>query len=258
MIAITVDDEKAMLTELTEAVKASNDISSVIEFSTCSSALEWMEKNKADIAFLDIAMRGMGGLVLAEKIQELQPDCKIVFCTGYPNFALEAFRIHVSGYLLKPITAEDVQREIDHIGKNRKSENLLTIQCFGDFEVFHNGQPLCFHRTKTKELLAYLVDRNGAGVAARQICARLWPEQDDDSRQRNYLYQLLNDLNYSLEAVGAKQVLIKGTEGYAIDVQRVDCDYYNFLKTGFPKFFGEYMSQYSWAEVTCSLLMHKK
>ena len=81
MIAITVDDERPMLNALTEIVKASPDIDEVYDFSACSAALEWIGENNADVAFLDINMRGMGGLALAEKIIEYHPDCKIVFCT---------------------------------------------------------------------------------------------------------------------------------------------------------------------------------
>ena len=104
MIAITVDDERPMLNALTEIVKASPDIDEVYDFSACSAALEWIESNSADVAFLDINMRGMGGLALAEKITEIQTDCKIVFCTGYEEYALDAIQLRCSGYLMKPIT----------------------------------------------------------------------------------------------------------------------------------------------------------
>ena len=77
-------------------------------------------------------MRGMGGLALAEKIIELRPNCKIVFCTGYEEYALPAFKLHASGYLMKPISAEDVQVEIDNIKGVRQREKLLTISCFGN------------------------------------------------------------------------------------------------------------------------------
>ena len=107
MIAITVDDERPMLTALTKSVLASPDITSVEEFSTCSAALEWSRNHPVDIAFLDISMRGMGGLALAESITEIRPNCKIIFCTGFSQYAVDAFRLHVSGYLLKPVTAED-------------------------------------------------------------------------------------------------------------------------------------------------------
>lgn len=108
MIAITVDDERPMLTALTQAVSACTDISSVTEFSACSAALAWVEEHDVDAAFLDISMRGMGGLALAERILEIRPECAIIFCTGYSEYAVDAFRLHVSGYLMKPITKEAV------------------------------------------------------------------------------------------------------------------------------------------------------
>ena len=255
LIALAVDDERVMLKALTKAVSASLDIHEVIEFNVCSKALEWAKDNTVDIAFLDISMRGMGGLALAERLLELQPDCKIIFCTGYEKYAVDAFKIHVSGYLIKPITAEAVQKEIDHIKGQKAKERLLTIKCFGNFEVYANRQILSFKRPKTKELLAYLVDRNGAGVTTKEICAVLWEDSVDDKRNRNYFYQLINDLRMALIEVNAESVLVKTSTTYAVDTERIDCDYYSYLKKGKPAFYGEYMSQYGWAEVTCGLLL---
>ena len=113
MIAIAIDDEQLMLYALEKAVRASADIDVVAGFTNCDDALDWIEINTPDVAFLDINMRGINGIGLAEKITALHPDCKIVFCTGYEEYAVSAFKIHASGYLLKPISAEDVQKEID-------------------------------------------------------------------------------------------------------------------------------------------------
>ena len=115
MIAIAVDDEALMLGAVVAAVQASPDIREVAKFSDCEEALEFTRSNSVDIAFLDLNMRGMGGLALAEKILEARPECKIVFCTGYEEYAIPAFKLHASGYLMKPISAEDVQGEIDNI-----------------------------------------------------------------------------------------------------------------------------------------------
>ena len=109
MIAIAVDDEILMLGALVKAISASPDIREVIKFSDCEQALKFAESTHVDIAFLDINMRGMGGLALAEKIVAARPNCKIVFCTGYEEYAIPAFKLHASGYLMKPISAEDVQ-----------------------------------------------------------------------------------------------------------------------------------------------------
>ena len=258
MIAITVDDERPMLKALTDLVKASPDIKAVHDFSACSAALEWISNNPADVAFLDINMRGMGGLALAEKIVELRPECKIVFCTGYEEYALDAIRLRCSGYLMKPIAPEAVQKEIDFIKSKNPAASLLDVKCFGNFEVLKNGEALTFKRTKTKELLAVLVDRNGAGITGKQICAMMWPDNTDDAKNMDYLRHLVGDLKKTLANAGAEKVFCQEGYHYRIDTARINCDYYEFLQKGKPQFRGEYMTQYSWAEDTLSLLFERR
>lgn len=253
MNAIAVDDEPLMLHGLAKAIRASKDITSLGEFTSGTEALVYAAAHPVDVAFLDIRIRGMDGLTLAEKLLAQNPDCKIIFCTGYDDYAVDAFRIHASGYLMKPVSAQDVQRELDHIlGAGR---GLLRVKCFGNFEAYaaKGGEPLHFKRSKTMELLAYLVDRHGSGVTSRQIAVCLWGE-DETARYQNYLRQLFLDLRKTLEAVDAEEILEQQGYRYLLRAEKLDCDYYSYLKNGTPPFRGEYMSQYSWAEETCALL----
>lgn len=256
MIAIAIDDEQLMLQALLNAVKASDDINDVVGFSNCDEALDWVKNNTPDVAFLEINMRGINGLTMAEKTTELHPDCKIVFCTGYEEYAVSAFKIHASGYLIKPISAEDVQKEIDVIKGKKTERGILTAKCFGYFDVSCNGEKLTFQRTKSKEMLAFLIDRNGADVSSKEISAVLWHDGTKENN-RNYINQLFFDVRQALEKVGAGDVLKKNGYLYSIDTEKISCDYYSYLKTGQPEFRGEYMSQYSWAEKTCGLLWSK-
>ena len=258
MIAIAVDDEALMLGALVAAIKASPDITAVSKFSDCEEALAYVKNHPTDVAFLDINMRGMGGLALAEKIITFCPNCKIVFCTGYEEYAIPAFKLHASGYLMKPIAPEDVQGEIDNIKGVRHKEKLLKVSCFGNFEVYVKEEKLVFKRLKTKELFAFLIDRNGAGMTAKQICAVLFPDDTDDTKNSAYLRQLILDLKTTLKAVGAENVLCHESPYYRIDPKWVRCDYLSYLDTGKPHFHGEYMTQYSWAEGTCAMLQFKK
>ena len=254
MIAIAVDDEPLMLRALVRAISESPDITNVTKFSNCEMALNYVKSNFIDVAFLDINMRGMGGIALAEKIIELRPNSKIIFCTGYEEYAIPAFKIHASGYLMKPISAEDVQGEIDNIKGVRKKEKLLEVKCFGNFEVYVKGERLSFKRSRTKELFAFLVDRKGAGMTAKQICAVLFPDDTDDVKNTAYLRQLVMDLKNTLKTIGAEAVLCHETPYYRLDVSLIKCDYFNYLESGKPEFYGEYMTQYSWAEETCARL----
>ena len=257
MRAIAVDDEELMLHALVRAISASPDIDEVVKFSSCENALNYAKDNYFDIAFLDINMRGMGGIALAEKIIELCPNSKIVFCTGYEEYAIPAFKLHASGYLMKPISAEDVQGEIDNIKGLRIKEKLLDVKCFGNFEVYVKDERVVFKRSKTKELFAFLVDRRGAGMTAKQICAVLFPDDTDDTKNMAYLRQLVMDLKNTLKTVGAEAVFCHETPCYRVDISLIKCDYFNHLECGKPEFFGEYMAQYSWAEETCATLRIK-
>ena len=257
MIAIAVDDEVLMLGALVSAISTSPDVSEIAKFTSCEEALEFAKGNLVDIAFLDINMRGMGGLSLAEKITEVCPDCKIVFCTGYEEYAIPAFKLHASGYLMKPVSAKDVQAEIDNIKGVRKNQKPITVKCFGNFEVYVKGEKLTFKRSKTKELFAFLIDRNGAGVTVAEIGATLW-EEDLEQRNNNYIHQLFRDLRQTLKEVKMGDIFQRNNRLYSIKTEKIECDYFQFLETGKPEFLGEYMSQYSWAEETCGLLWERK
>ena len=254
MVAIAVDDEVLMLGALVKAISSSADISEVTKFLNCDEALEFAKNHPIDIAFLDINMRGMGGLALAENIIAARPNCKIVFCTGYEEYAIPAFKIHASGYLMKPISAEDVQAEIDNIKGVRQKEKLLTVHCFGNFDIYAKDEKLVFKRVKTKELFAFLVDRKGAGMTAKEICVALFPEDSDDVKNSAYLRQLVLDMKATLKAVGAENVFRHEKPYYRIDTSLIECDYLSYLAVGKPEFHGEYMMQYSWAEDTCATL----
>ena len=125
----------------------------------------------------------------------------------------------------------------------------IKIQCFGNFEIFVGGRPLSFKRSKSKELLAYLVDRNGATCTNGEMLAVLWEDKPDTASLHSHLRNLIFDLSHTLEDAGVNGLLVRGRSTLALDTSKVDCDYYNFLRgdrSAFNSYRGEYMTQYSW------------
>ena len=114
-----------------------------------------------------------------------------------------------------------------------------------------------FSNKKSKELLAYLVDRNGATCTNGEMLAVLWEDKPDTASLHSHLRNLIFDLSHTLEDAGVTGLLIRGRSTLALDTSKVDCDYYNFLRgsrSATNSYRGEYMTQYSWAEVTRSAL----
>jgi hypothetical protein len=120
--------------------------------------------------------------------------------------------------------------------------------------VYIDGHPVIFRREKTKEYLAYLVDRETLCTGA-EIAARLWASNVNAS----YLRTLRKDLTDTFTAAACGDVLINEWQRRGIRTDLVDCDYYDW-KGGKPwainAYRGENMAQYDWAELTHGTLAH--
>lgn len=171
MKALCVESNLSMLKALHASVEKSPDIVSAAAFDNEAAALEWAKSNSFDIAYLGVHMHSADRAAFAGKLLRMNPGLHIIFCKEYDS---DAFQLHASGYLLKPMCSEDIQGGIDFINGAEEKSSLLTVRCFGSFDVFSHGEPISFKRLKTKELLAYLIDRKGAVVSSHEICAQLW------------------------------------------------------------------------------------
>ena len=112
---LCVDDEKLTLQYLVSLCRNIPEIDEVYGLDRAKDALSWLRENPCDLVLLDIEMPEMDGLRLSEKIREMRPKTDIVFVTGYPRFAVDSWSIHPAGYLLKPVTQEALQEEIDYV-----------------------------------------------------------------------------------------------------------------------------------------------
>jgi len=250
-----IDDEQLMLNELCGAIAEAEPRAEILDFKNAEDVLEAINGGVIpDVVFSDIRLPGIDGLHLAVRIKELAPEARIVLVTAYSQYALEAYRRHVNGYVLKPVDAAAIREELDHLPKLPEPEpDKLQVQCFGRFEVFWHGEPLRFERRQTKELLAFLIDKEGASCTAEEIAAALWERDTNMRAVKANIRLLLSDLKKTLRSVGMSDALIRSSGQAAIRRGRVDCDYFHMLEgdtASINLFHGEYMSQYSWAELT--------
>jgi two-component SAPR family response regulator len=261
---IATDDEQSALNVLVGAIKEAIPLATVHGFRNPLEALEFIKETKCEIAFLDIQMREMSGIVLAKKIKEIYPKLNIVFVTGYSQYANEAFALHASGYVYKPVTAEKILVEMENLRNPVKWKNLgVFVNTFGNFELIVNGEEVSFGRAKSKEMLAYLVDKQGKPATRKELAEVLFECEDYSRATQDYLSKIVKELVAVLERVGAEKILKRGLNSYAVDVDAFSCDYYEYEKENatpdeLNKFQGEYMKQYSWAEVTLAKLYWKK
>lgn len=260
MLIFVVDDEQPLLHDA-QAVIAEAAPDAVLRlFSRAADALAAISEEGLvpDIVFSDIEMPGISGLEFALKLKTVSPETRVVFITGFPQYAVDAFQLRVQGYLLKPLTPEQVRTELSLLPSPPESEKeKLRVQCFGSFEVFWQGEPLKFGRRQTKEVLAYLIDRRGALCTAEEIIAALWGDNGELKNEKHRIRNFVADLKATLQKNGMDKALIRQGSRIAIRAECFDCDYYRMLAgdmTAINAFRGEYMSNYSWAELTAGKL----
>ena len=177
---LIVDDIRAVLKEESALLQQVMPDSLIFSCTCVEEALECVKKELIHVAFLDIELEdnNKNGIWLAKQLKDIQPHIHIIFVTGFSEYAVEAFAMHATGYLLKPIQKEHVQRELTFLyGEKQNETKRVKVQTFGNFEVWVDGRILTFKRQKSKELFAYLVERKGACVTTREACAILFEDK---------------------------------------------------------------------------------
>ncbi len=271
MNAICVDDEELILTRTVSLVNKTKLFDNVRAFMEPEEAISYLDKEHAELALLDIDMPQMGGLELAEKLKEKNPGIKVIFLTGYSEYAIDAYAMHATGYLLKPVGYDKLLSELEYaLGsaaatarapEDSEKAHRVKIETFGYFNILVDGKPVAFKRNKAKELTACLVDRQGQFVSRKDIFYILWEDDDYDRAKQKYLDTIIRSLKETLDEYGISDIFETESGMMRIVPEKVDCDLFRFLdkdKAAIDSFRGEYMNSYSWACETEGYLTDEK
>lgn len=253
MKLLVVDDEMIALRGTVRLLGKLYPDAEIIGASGAQEALSLFGED-IDVAFLDVELPEMNGLELGAQLLEQKKNLNIIYITAYSEYALDAYRIHASGYLTKPIDDKQVTKEMENLRYPiTEAQKKLKVRCFGNFDVFVDGMPIHFPRSRSREVLAYMIDRKGAAVTIEELCSALWNNEGDPDKVKISIQTLIKTLRKTLDENGMADVLVCRRNSYAVNPAMLDCDYYTYLANpeGEKNLFrGEYMSQYKWAKRT--------
>lgn len=269
MKILVADDEDIILKQMLEILKKVCPEAETAGFNRADRLLDYAKDEECDVAFLDIDMGSTSGIEIAKQLKIWCPEINIIFVTAYEEYMKAAFSMHVSGYLTKPVNAKDIEEELNNL-RHPVSDSVpdgVVARCFGTFDIFVNGQSMDFKRSKTKEMLAYLIDRRGNSVTSGELRAVLWEaaaweKNVKKDRDMNHYFQVIKrDLITTLKENGVEDIFISSWNKYAVDTTKIRCDYYDYIDDkpeGVQAYNGEYMAQYSWGEIQNVLLKDRK
>lgn len=258
MRAICIDDEELILNMTVSMCEQLSQIDEVKGFTDITEALKWMEHHPIDIAFLDIDMPEMSGIALAALIKQKYAGASIIFITGFSEYALDAFKLHASGYLMKPISKDRLEEEVKYAITQSANTGILAtshieVRTFGEFDVYVDGKAITFRRARAKELLAYLVDRQGGSVTRADAFHILWEDATYDRTMQKQMDVIIRSLRDTLKEYGISNIVRVERGNMMIVPELIDCDLYRFLNGDVEvinRYRGEYMNSYSWASIT--------
>lgn len=260
MKTILVDDEIWMMRQFEEECAAIDEIEIVGRFTSGFQALEYAEENPVEFALLDIKMPKMNGIELAKKLKELYPEIIVVFVTGYTEYLEDFINIKADYYVLKPYTRADIE-DVFLRAKllSKRLKKRIFIRTFGNFDVFLDRKTIFFNSPKAKELLAYMVDRQGGTLNSKEAFSVIWEDRGEYNESNSATFRkTLKRLRDTLAEAGIGDLILSEAHEKYLNKEIFDCDLYDFLEgkaDAEKKFMGEYMSQYSWGESTLSSLV---
>ena len=142
----------------------------------------------------------------------------------------------------------------------KKQKQSLEAKTFGNFTLIYENKVVKFSRTKSNELMGYLIYKKGSSVKTKELLSVLFGERADSATYGSNLRNLIVDIRHTLNELEIQNFFIAEYNNFRINPEVIKCDYYDFLsgdKAAIRSFSGEFMSQYSWAEEATSFLEQK-
>jgi two-component system, LytTR family, response regulator AlgR len=112
---LLTDDEPLARKRMSKLLSEYRDGIDLFEASHGLEAVELCRQIQPQVVFMDIEMPGMNGLEAATLIRSQYPSTAIIFVTAYEQYALDAFDLLASGYLLKPVNREKLHSVLDKV-----------------------------------------------------------------------------------------------------------------------------------------------
>jgi len=127
MDVIIVDDEPAARRTLRECCERESDLRVVGEYGDSHSALTAIRSQPPQLLFLDIQIDACSGIEIARSLDPATLPM-IVFVTAYDHYALEAFEVNATDYLLKPFDNERFRNTLQRVRRRLENNNVIDRQ----------------------------------------------------------------------------------------------------------------------------------
>ena len=117
---LAVDDEPRALAEVKRLLETSASVDRVATATSAKEALVFLSGGRYDALFLDVAMPEIEGMALARLLRRFADPPAVIFLTGHPDAAVEAFEVQALDFLLKPVTRERLESALTRVEQHAR------------------------------------------------------------------------------------------------------------------------------------------
>ena len=171
MNVIIVDDEPLARARLVRLLAAQNIVVQN-EASNGTEVLALSKVNQPDLVFLDVDMPGINGLEVASELNKLAVPPAIVFITAHPEHALDALQLNAAGYLVKPVSAQSLQKVVEQLGRlnkvhiQKQQTTKITYQLAGTLKSIEME---CIYYFAAEEKYTKMVFKGGSALIEQSL-----------------------------------------------------------------------------------------
>lgn len=239
MNIVIIDDEKLAIDILTIVLEELTQFSICIKgtFTDAMDAFELFEREQIDLVFLDMEMLDVHGLQMAKLMLAKHPYIQIIFVTAHSQFALDAFEVAATDYLLKPVQEQRLEKamikaqQIYDLRKELRSGDKRTnlyVRVLGVFQLMDFQQQTVKWRTKkVSELFIFLWLHQNKPILNVVIMENLWPEAEPERASVN-LHTTMYQLRKALKQYGSENPISLANNHYQLTM-KMDSDYEQLL-----------------------------
>lgn len=223
MIRIAIcDDDPSCINSIRRAVQnwaEKSDLPvSISVFNNADDLLLHFQTSACDIILLDVMMPLLNGMETAHEIRKEDASVKILFLTSSPEFAVESYEVHASGYLLKPIQTDKLERVLMECARSLAMEptSIVVRTVFGFQKI--SLQSIECVEAQNKKVIFYLQHGRHLEVqdALSNCASALTLENGFFKCHRSYIVSLPNTDHFSsTEVLTRSGMAVPIARGYA-------------------------------------------
>ena len=169
-----VEDEAGIRLILRKIIEKHEEFEIVGECEDLAETVIQFRRQKPEVVFLDIGIKGQNGVECARILTDLDPKVKIIFATAHTEYMSDAFELYAFDYLVKPFSIDRVNRTLNRIAemgnpkKNEADEKIVKSEYRRDKLLVKGKESMSF--VDIPEIILIQRENQATAIYTEQDC----------------------------------------------------------------------------------------